>query len=64
MPSPDFRELGVIETPLGRPVSQIVSARTGNEPNAIAVEFFGPVEDVGTPSTRSHQVEEPLQVKA
>ena len=49
--SPDFRELGLIETPLGRPISQIVSARTGNDPNAIAVEFFGPNEDVGTPST-------------
>ncbi len=46
--SPDFRELGLIETPLGRPVSQIVSARTVNDPNAIAVEFFGPNEDVGT----------------
>ena len=49
--SPDFRELGLIETPLGRPISQIVSARTVNDPNAIAVEFFGPNEDVGTPST-------------
>ena len=49
--SPDFRELGLIEPPLGRPVSQIVSARTVNDPNAIAVEFFGPNEDVGTPST-------------
>ena len=49
--SPDFREWGLIESPIGRPVGQIVSARTGDEPNTIAVEFFGPDENVGTPST-------------
>ena len=49
--SPDFRELGAIETPLGRPHSQIMSARTGNDSNAIVVEFFGPDEDVGSPRT-------------
>ena len=49
--SPDFRELGAIEALPNRPLNQIVSARTGDDSNAIVVEFFGPNEDVGTAST-------------
>ena len=47
--SPDFRELGVIEASPNRPLSQIVSARTGDDSKAIVVEFFGP--EVSIPET-------------
>ena len=46
--SPDFRELGGIETSVKRPLSQIVSARTDDDSNGIVVEFFGP-EEVDAP---------------
>ena len=45
--SPDFRELGAIEASPNRPLSQIVSARSGDDSKTIIVEFFGPIE-VGT----------------
>ena len=40
--SPDLRELGYVKVPLDRPLSQIVGARIGDDPNLIIVEFFGP----------------------
>ena len=40
--SPDYYELGSVDGPINRPISQIVRARTGDEPNSIDVEFFGP----------------------
>ena len=47
--SPDFHELGDIEAAPNRPLSQIVSARTGDDSKTIVVEFFGP--EVGIPET-------------
>ena len=40
--SPDYYELGSIQGPINRPINHIVRARTGDEPNTIDVEFFGP----------------------
>ncbi len=48
--SPDFRDLGRIETSLGRPISQVVSALTSDS-ESVVVEFFGPDEEAGAPST-------------
>ena len=40
--APDLRELGIVRTPLDHPLSQIVGARIGDDPNSIVVDFFGP----------------------
>ena len=47
--SPDFRELGIIDTSLSRPFLHIVGARAGNDPNTVIVEFFGPDEHLTAP---------------
>lgn len=40
--SPDYYQWGSVRSSIDRPVSHIVRARTGSEPNTIVVEFFGP----------------------
>ena len=40
--SPDYYELGSVQDSIDRQISHVVRARTGDEPNTIDVEFFGP----------------------
>ena len=41
--SPDYRELGTIQTPLDKPSRYIVRANVGANLDEIAVHSFGPV---------------------